>query len=73
MRCGCDDELFQAWKDGKIRNRKDLPEEGVAMTTDLCEEVASGARAVCAHQRCAACGSPPRPQAPLAARARSRP
>ena len=33
---GYDDELFQAWRDGEIR-RKDLPEEVMAMTLDLCE------------------------------------
>ena len=37
MQCGYADELFQAWRDGKIR-RKDLPEKVVArMTLDLCE------------------------------------
>ena len=36
MQCGYGDELFQAWRDGKIR-QKDLPEEVVAMTLDLCE------------------------------------
>jgi len=30
------DELFQAWRDGKMR-RQDLPEKVVAMTLDLCE------------------------------------
>ena len=35
MRHGYGDELFQAWRDGKIR-QKDLPEV-VAMTLDLCE------------------------------------
>ena len=33
MQCGYGDELFQAWRDGKIR-QKDLPEEVVAMTLD---------------------------------------
>ena len=33
---GYDDELFQDWRDGKI-GEKDLPEEVMAMTLDLCE------------------------------------
>ena len=36
MQYGYDDELFQAWRDGKI-GEKDLPEEVMAMTLDLCE------------------------------------
>ena len=35
MQCGYGDELFQAWRDGKIR-QKDLPKV-VAMALDLCE------------------------------------
>ena len=31
-----DDELYQAWRDGEI-GEKDLPEEVMAMTFDLCE------------------------------------
>ena len=61
MRYGYDDELFQAWRDGKIR-RKDLPEELVAMTLDLCarggepraEQERCRARGACARPRCAA-------------------
>ena len=45
MQYGYDDELYQAWRDGKI-GEKDLPEEVMAMTLDLCGEVASGASAV---------------------------
>ena len=45
MQYGYDDELFQDWRDGKI-GEKDLPEEVMAMTLDLCGEVASGASAV---------------------------
>ena len=36
MQYGYDDELFQDWRDGKI-GEKDLPEEVMAMTLDLCE------------------------------------
>ena len=36
MQYGYDDELYQAWRDGKI-GEKDLPEEVMAMTLDLCE------------------------------------
>ena len=36
MQYGYDDELFQAWRDGKMR-RQDLPEKVVAMTLDFCE------------------------------------
>ena len=46
MQCGYGDELFQAWKDGKIR-RKGLPEKVVAITFfGPLREVVSGARAV---------------------------
>jgi len=36
MQYGYDDEIFQDWRDGKI-GEKDLPEEVMAMTLDLCE------------------------------------
>ena len=36
MQYGYDDELYQAWRDGEI-GEKDLPEEVMAMTLDLCE------------------------------------
>ena len=36
MQYGYDDELYQAWRDGVI-GEKDLPEEVMAMTLDLCE------------------------------------
>ena len=45
MQYGYDDELYQAWRDGEI-GEMDLPEEVMAMTLDLCGEVASGASAV---------------------------
>ena len=45
MQCGYGDELFQAWRDGKIR-QKDLPEDGGGYDFGPLREVASGARAV---------------------------
>ena len=35
MRCGCDDELFQAWRvERRQDTEEDLPEEVVAMCYD---------------------------------------
>jgi len=68
MQCGYGDDLFQAWRDGKVR-QKDLPEKVVAMTLDLCERWRAE-QALCrrVHARAVRSGSPAT-TAPLAAAA----
>ena len=72
MRHGYGDELFQAWRDGKIR-QKDLPEV-VAMTLDLCERWRAEqerCRRVHAAQRLSRDHSPSRGAAAVAAEGRA--
>ena len=56
MQYGYDDELYQAWRDGEI-GEKDLPEEVMAMTLDLCERWRAE-QARCRRAHAAQRGSP---------------
>ena len=69
MQYGYDDELYQAWRDGEI-GEKDLPEEVMAMTLDLCETRWRAEQARC--RRAHAAQRLSRDHSPSRSRSRSR-